>query len=90
MISQHKGVQTIDGLPDRTPQLTAWLATWPSVRSEVEALLEEYERRNNQYDPHWTEWVFETLDSTISNLDYRATWLKARLESPVAAIEKER
>ena len=72
MITRHNGVQAIDGTPDRTPQLTAWLVNWPSVRCEIEALLEEYEGRNAQYDPHWTESVLEMMDSAISNLAHRA------------------
>jgi len=82
MISRHNGVQVIDGTPDRTPQLTDWLTSWPSVRCEVEALLKQYERHNEQYDPYWTEWVIDMMDGTISNLAHRAAWLKARLEQP--------
>ena len=87
MISQHNGVPAIDGTLDRTPQLTGWLAHWPRVRCEVEALLKEYERRNEQYDPHWTESIIEMMDGAISNLTHRATWLKARLEQPEREAE---
>jgi hypothetical protein len=82
MMLQHNDVPARVDTADRTPQLTAWLADWPAVRREVEALLEEYERQNLNYDPHWTECVFEMTDSALANLAHRATWLQTRLERP--------
>ena len=82
MIAQHKDVRAIDGRLDRTPQLTGWLEAWPGVRHEIEALLEQYERRNGQYEPDWTERVIEQMDETLANLAHRAAWLARQLEQP--------
>jgi hypothetical protein len=82
MMLQHNDVHARDDMPDRTPQLTAWLADWPAVRHEVETLVEEYQRRNAHYDPQWTESVFEMMDSALANLAHRAAWLQTRLERP--------
>jgi hypothetical protein len=82
MMVQHNDVQALPGQPNRTPQLTTWVAEWPSVRREVETLVEEYQRHNAHYDPNWTECVFEMMDSALANLAYRAEWLQTRLERP--------
>jgi hypothetical protein len=86
MMVQHNGVEALSGQPNRTPQLTAWVAEWPSVRREVETLLEEYQRRNGQDDSHWTESVLEMMDSALANLAHRAAWLQTRLERPEEAF----
>jgi hypothetical protein len=80
MAAQPNGAYLHDKLPDRTPLLTAWLASWADVRHEIETVLEAYERRHPTYDPGWVEPVFEMMDATLYSLSHRAQWLKADLD----------
>jgi hypothetical protein len=79
MAAQPKGADMHDELSDRTPLFSAWFASWPDVRRELETVLEAYERRHPGYDPGWIEPVFEMMDTTLNNLSYRAQWLKTDL-----------
>lgn len=82
-MAQSKGAHAYDESVDPTPLFTAWFANWPDVRRELETLLAAYEQRHPAYDPGWTEPVFEMMDSTLSNLSYRAQWLKTNLDRQV-------
>jgi hypothetical protein len=80
MAAQPNGAHVHDHPPDRSPLVTAWFASWPEVRHELEAVLQAYERRYPSYDRGWVEPVFEMMDITINNLSYRAQWLRANLD----------
>jgi hypothetical protein len=65
--------------PTPDAQLDTWLATWPAVRADLEALLAAYRLVRPDYDPHWTEWVIAEMDDAVSNLGHRAAWLRTHI-----------
>jgi hypothetical protein len=65
------------------PPIEEWLASWPAVRRQALALLDEYRRLRPDYDPHWVEWVIGEMDDATTNLEHRATWLRRHIaEAP--------
>ena len=86
MAAQLNGVPVSAESSYGSPLFTAWFASWPDVRRELEAVLEAYEQRHPSYDRGWLEPVFEMMDSTIDNLSYRAQWLSANLDHEDAPL----
>ncbi|HWQ14956.1 MAG TPA: hypothetical protein VNL77_19315 [Roseiflexaceae bacterium] len=78
-----KTVTEVRGPRVPEPPIAEWLASWPAVRCQALALLEEYRRLRPDYDPHWVEWVIGEMDDAVANLEHRAAWLRRHLaESP--------
>src|SRR5262249_24019620 len=64
---------------DPAPHLTAWLADWPAVRTEIAGLLDTYLRSKPDYDRRRTESVLDALDLALAELAYDAGWLEGKL-----------
>jgi hypothetical protein len=64
---------------DPAPHLTAWLADWPTVRTEIADLLDSYLRSKPDYDRRRTEGVLDALDRALAELAYDAGWLEGKL-----------
>ena len=62
-----------------TADLAAWIAAWPDMRGEFEELIEAYERLRPDFHRQWTVGVVEELDTGLSDLAHRLTWLKQHL-----------
>jgi hypothetical protein len=61
------------------PHLAAWLADWPTVRSDIEQLLDAYLRRKPDYDRSRIVSVLEALERTLAELAYDTGWLEGKL-----------
>jgi hypothetical protein len=80
MTALLKGAHMSDQPSDSTPLFSAWIASWPGVRRELETMLAAYERHHPAYSPGWVEPVFEMMDTTLYNLSYRAEWFQTHLD----------
>jgi hypothetical protein len=64
-----------------TIDLATWIAAWPTVRSQFEALIDEQEQLYPHFHRQWTMSVLETLDESTHELAHRSVWLKEHLAS---------
>ena len=65
--------------PSAMGELAAWIAAWPAVRGEFEALIEAHERICPEFHPQWTRNIIEALDTNLHDLAHRTLWLKEHL-----------
>ena len=86
MAAQPSVARKHDQPSDSTPQFSAWVASWPIVRRELETMLEAYERSHPAYNPGWVEPMFEMMDTTLYNLSFRAEWFQTHLDRSEVAI----
>jgi hypothetical protein len=64
-----------------TIDLATWIAAWPTVRSQFEALIDQHEQLYPHFHRQWTMGVLETLDESMHELAHRSVWLKEHLSS---------
>jgi hypothetical protein len=65
--------------PSTMVDLAAWIAAWPAVRGEFEALIEAHERIRPDFHPQWTRGIIEALDTNLHELAHRTLWLEEHL-----------
>jgi hypothetical protein len=65
--------------PSPRGELTDWIAAWPTVRSEFEALIAAHARVRPDFHPQWTSSLIEALDTRLHELAHRTIWLKEQV-----------
>ena len=86
MLTLQERLKPLRTLPHPSINLSAWLAAWPSVREEFEALSKEHKRCYPGFHPQWTMSALESVDVSLRDLAHRVAWLEGRL----AALEDDR
>lgn len=69
----------VSSVDDARADIDAWMAAWPAVRRQVQAIINEYARWHPAYDRNYADWIVDEIDSVLRNLEHRVTWLEERM-----------
>lgn len=79
MFKQHPPQHPSNVLPVvESPEVIAWIETWPQVRHEVLSLIAGVQERA-EIDTSSFEFMVEEVDQAMRLLHYRVGWLRNRL-----------
>jgi hypothetical protein len=81
MISFRESLDPLGAVDTSAPDIGDWIAAWPAVRRDLEALIDAYEQRRPGFHRQWTINVLDAVEDSLRDLEHRAAWLRAHLEA---------
>ena len=79
MMTQQERYEAGLETPLLMSDLAAWIAAWPVMRHDFEALLEAYEQACPEFDGKWMLGALEEFDANMRQLSHRTSWLMRQI-----------